>query len=155
VKALVGGDTTAWARLDRALAYFQDVKRPHLPKGRAELHAHLMMGALAEPLRPADVEAAARWQEGIAGAPAGELAALEAAYASARGDRAAARLGLARLEGVELPADFRLLALEARARLAESDAERAAIREAAKAFPRAQLGDDALGRLEALGAPGR
>ncbi len=156
VKALAGGDTTAWTRLDRALAYFQKVKRPHLPQGRAELHAHLMMGALAEPLRPGDVAAASRWLEGIAGAPAGEVAALEAAYASARGDRAAARQALARLEGgVELPVDFRLLALEARSRLAESEAERTSIREAAKAFPRAQLGDDALARLDALGAPAR
>jgi hypothetical protein len=151
VKALVGGDTSAWTRLDRALAYFRNVRRPHLPQSRGELHAHLTMGALSEPLGRRDVEAAARWLEGIEGAPAGEVAAVGAAYASARGDRAAARAALARLDGVELPVPFQLLVLEARGRVAEGDAERAAVRKAAEGFPRERLDEDSRRRLDALG----
>jgi hypothetical protein len=150
VKALVAGDPSAPGRLDRAFAYFRNVKRPHLPQDRADLHAHLMMGALSEPLRAGDVEGAARWLDGISGAPAAEVAAVRAAYASARGDRAAAREALARLEGADLPPEFQLLVLEARARVAEGDAERAAVRSAAQAFPRERLADDDRRRVEAV-----
>lgn len=156
VKELLGGDEAAgWTRVDRAVTYFAHVRRPHLPASRAEVRAHLAMGLLREPLSAEDVEAAPRWLDGVAGAPAGEIAAVEAAYHSGRGDGAAARAALSGVDAATLPVRFRLLALEARARVAADDAARAAVRQAAEAFPRGELDEDDAGRLDALLAPAR
>jgi hypothetical protein len=155
LQALVAGDEAAWTRLDRALGYFEGVKRPHLPRSRGELRAHLAMGALAEPLRTVDLENAVRWLEGLEGAPAAERAAVEAAYASARGERARAAGALERLAGTPLPPSFQLLVLEARARLAEGEAARAAVRSAAEAFPPDGLDEEEQRRRQALVEAGR
>ena len=98
VKALVAGDASAWTPLDRALAYFQGVKRPHLPRSRGELHAHLAEQTLREPLAVADLEAARRWLDGLGDAPAAEIAAVRAAlplrgWAPGRGAFGARRAG--------------------------------------------------------------
>lgn len=150
VRALLADDTSAWTRLDRALAYFRDVKRPHLPRSRGEFHAHLAEGVLREPLGDGDRERARRWLDGLDDAPAAEIAVVRAAYHAAGGSRAEARSALAALEGATLPIRFQLLALEARARVAESDADRAAVRNAAQAFPRAALDDDEAKRLDGV-----
>jgi hypothetical protein len=150
VEALVAGDASAWARLDRSLAYFRGVTRPHLPRSRGELHAHLAEGVLREPLAEGDVERARRWVDGLGDAPGTEIAAVLAAYRSASGSRAEARAALAGLDTPTLSIPFQLLALEARARLAESDAEREAVRSAARAFPRDALDDEQVERLEAV-----
>ena len=156
IQALVKGDeAAAWPPLDRALAYLRGVKRPHLPSSRAELHAHLATQLLAEPLRDADVEAAPRWLDGAAGAPAAELAVVQAAYHSARADEAAARAALGAVDLPALPLDFQLLALEARARLATTDAARAEVSAAARALPLDELSDDDAARVEALIQPAR
>jgi hypothetical protein len=150
VQALVEGEASAWERLDRALAYFRGVRRPHLPRSRGELYAHLAEGALREPLGEGDVERARPWLDALSDAPGPEIAAVLAAYHSASGSRAEARTALAELEGAELPASFQLLALEARARVAETDAERGAVRSAALSFSRATLDDEDAERLDAL-----
>jgi hypothetical protein len=156
IARLVKGEADeAWPHLDNALAYFRGVSRPHVPASRGEVHAHLAMELLSEPLSDRDVAAAWRWLEGTTGAPEGEIAVVRAAYQSATGDAAAARSALAALDPDALPARFRLLALEARARAAEGDDERAAVRRAAEAFPRTALEDDDGARLEALAAPQR
>jgi hypothetical protein len=150
VGALVAGDAAAWARIDPALDYFRGVKRPHLPASRGELHAHLAEGVLREPLRDEDLERALPWIEGLADAPAAEVAAVRAAYASATGRRDDARSALAALDEATLPVRFRLLALEARARVAGDGADRQAVQRLAQAVPRASLDDDEAGRLDAL-----
>ncbi len=156
VSALVKGNAdAAWPRLDRALAYLRGVSRPHLPASRGEIHAHLAMELLSEPLSDRDVASAWRWLEGAAGAPEPEIAVVRAAYQSATGEAGAARAALGKLDEATLPKGFRLLALEARARVADGDAERTAVRDAAKAFPRAALGEDEGARLEALSALAR
>jgi hypothetical protein len=150
VAALVAGDASAWTQLDRALTYFHGVTRPHVPRSRGELHAHLAEGVLREPLTDRDLEAARRWIDGLGDAPAAEVGAVRAAYHSASGRRDEARSALATLEGATLPLPFQLLALEARARIAESDADRAAVRSTAQALPRAKLDDQEAERLDAL-----
>jgi hypothetical protein len=155
VGALVAGDATAWARLDRALEYFRGVKRPHLPRSRGELHAHLAEGVLREPLRAEDLGRALPWVEGLGDAPAAEAAVVRAAYDSAVGRRDAARSALAAIDDAALPVRFRLLALEARARLAGSGADREIVQRLAQALPRASLDEDDAQRLEAVLAPGR
>jgi hypothetical protein len=150
VEALVAGDASAWTRLDRAVAYFQHVTRPHLPRSRGELHAHLAEGVLREPLGDEDLERARRWLDGLADAPAAEIAVVRAAYHSAAGSRAEARSALAALDPATLSIRFQLLALEARARLAEADAERAAVRRVAEALPREALNEAAAERLDAV-----
>ncbi len=156
VGALVKGDAdAAWPHLDRALVYLRGVSRPHLPASRGEIHAHLAMQLLSEPLSDRDVAAAWRWLEGSTGAPAAEIAVIRAAYQSATGEETAARALLAGLDAAALPAGFRLLALEARARVAGGDAERAEVRKAAQAFPRAALDEGDAARLESLAAPQR
>jgi hypothetical protein len=153
VEALVGGDASAWTHLDPALEYFRGVKRPHLPQSRAEVHAHLAERVLREPLAEGDLDRARRWLGGISDAPAPEVAAVRAAFHSASGESAEARAALAAVEGASLPLSFRLLALEARSRLVESDADRAALRQAAEAFPAADLDDEDAQRLRALISP--
>jgi hypothetical protein len=155
VGALVAGDASAWARLDRALEYFQNVKRPHLPRTRGELHAHLAEGVLREPLRPEDLARALPWLEGLGDAPAAEVAVVRAAYDSAVGRRDAARSALAAIDDAALPVRFRLLALEARARLAGTGSERDVVQRLAQALPRASLDEDEAQRLEALLGPAR
>jgi hypothetical protein len=150
VQALVDGDASAWERLDPALAYFRGVVRPHLPRSRGELQAHLAEGVLREPLAVGDVERARRWVEGVGDAPKAEVAAVMAAYHSASARPAEARTALAGLDGVELPRAFQLLALEARARLATTDAERAAVRGAAEPLAGSDLDDDEAERLDAI-----
>jgi hypothetical protein len=150
IEALVAGDASAWTRLDRALAYFGAVKRPHLPRTRGELHAHLAEGVLREPLAAGDVERARRWIDELGDAPTTEVAAVLAAYRSASGSRAEARSALAGLDAATLSVPFQLLALEARARVAESEAEREGVRSAARAFQRDALDDDEAERLEAV-----
>ncbi len=150
VAALVAGDASAWTRLDRALAYFHGVTRPHVPRSRGELHAHLAEGVLREPLSERDLETARRWVDGLGDAPAAEIAAVRAAYHSAGGRRDEARSALAALDGAALPTSFQLLALEARARIAESDGDRAAVRGMAQALPRAKLDDHEEERLDAV-----
>jgi hypothetical protein len=151
IQALVKGDeAAAWAPLDRALAYLRGVKRPHLPASRAEVHAHLATQLLAEPLAESDLEGAPRWLDGAAGAPAAELAVVKAAYHSARADAGAAQAALAGVDARTLSPDFQLLALEARARLATTDAARAEVRAAAEALPRDQLSEEGAARVEAL-----
>ncbi len=153
VSALVKGNAdAAWPRLDRALAYLRRVSRPHLPASRGEIHAHFAMELLSEPLSDRDVAAAWRWLEGTAGAPEPEIAVVRAAYQSATGEQAAARAALGALDPSALPIDFRLLALEARARIANGEADRAAVRDSARAFPREALDKDDTARLEALAA---
>lgn len=156
LQALVqGDDAAAWPRLDRALEYLRDVKRPHLPATRAEVHAHLATELLAEPLAAGDLSAAPRWLDGAAGAPAAELAVVKAAYHSARDEAGAALAALAGADVKALPLDFQLLALEARARLATTDSARAEVRAAAQALPRDGLSDHAAARVEALTGPAR
>lgn len=150
MRALVAGDASAWTPLDRALAYFRGVKRPHLPRSRGEVHAHLAEQALREPLAEEDLGRARRWMDGLADAPAAETAAIRAAYHSARADRAQARTALAAAEGEAMPVPFRLLALEARARIAEGDADRAAVRKLAEEFGADELDDDEAERLDAI-----
>jgi hypothetical protein len=110
------------------------------------------MGLLAEPLSDEDVASAPRWLEAVEGAPAAEVAALNAAYASARGETEVARAALAGLDAARLPGDFRLLVLEARARTAEGERQRAEVRADADAFPREGLSDSKIRRLEEIRA---
>ncbi len=156
IGALAKGDeAAAWPRLDHAVAYLRGVSRPHFPSNRGEIHAHFAMHLLSEPLSDRDVATAWRWLEETAGAPASEIAVVRAAYQSATGEAAAARTALAALDAAALPVGFRLLALEARARIAAGDAERAELRVAAKAFPRGDLDEDDVARLDAIAAPRR
>jgi hypothetical protein len=155
VQAVLEGDEAGWARADRALAYFQRVVRPHLPRSRAEVSAHVAMGFLREPLGPGDVERARPWLDAMDGAPDAEIATLRAAEASARGDRAATLAALAALGDAALPVRFQLLALEARARVADGDAARAEVVTAARAFPRDALDDEDAARLDAMLGAGR
>lgn len=152
VEALVSGEPDAWEKIDRALAYLARVKRPHLPATRGEVSAHLAMGVLAEPLSDEDVASAPRWLDAVEGAPAAEVAALKAAYASVRGEIEVARAALAGLDAASLPGDFRLLVLEARARTAEGERQRAEVRADADAFPREGLTDAKIRRLEEIRA---
>jgi hypothetical protein len=149
LKAIVQDPAASWERVDRALVYFRQVKRPHLPRSRGEVHAHVASVVLAEPLGEGGASGARRWVAGLGDAPAAEAAVIHAADASLRGGRSAARAALAGLDEAALPAAFRLLALEARARDAESDADRAAVRKAAEALPRADLDEDDAARVEA------
>jgi hypothetical protein len=150
VRALLAGDASAWSHLDRALAFFRDVKRPHLPGTRGEIHAHLAEGLLREPIDDGDLERATRWMDGLGDAPPAEAAAVRAAYQSMTGRAAEARSALAAVDLAALPVRFRLLALETRARVAASAADTAAVRDLAQAFPRAGLDEDEAKRLEAL-----
>lgn len=153
VEALVGEDEAAAApALDRAFAYLRGVRRPHFPTTRAELNAHLASQLLAEPLEASGVQAAPRWIEGAAGAPAAELAAVKAAWLSTGDDAAAARAALAAVDPSALPVEFQVLALEARARLAPHGAARAEIAAAARALGQQDLPDDLGARVEALAA---
>ena len=152
LKAILQDPAATWERVDRALVHFRQVKRPHLPRSRGEVHAHVAAVVLAEPLEEGGASGARRWVAGLGDAPPAEAAVIRAADASLRGDRTAARAALAGLPGLDeaaLPAAFRLLALEARARDAESDADRAAVRRAAEALPRADLDEDDAARVEA------
>jgi hypothetical protein len=156
VQALVAGDAAAaWPRVDRALAYFQGVVRPHLPRSRGEIGAHLAMSVLREPLGDGDLERAGPWLQALDGAPAAEVAAVRAAEASARGDRAATSAALEGLDDQALPLAFRLLALEARARVADGEAARSEVAKAARAFPRDELDEEDAARLDALLGAGR
>jgi len=149
VKSALGeGEAEGLARLDRALAYFAHVKRPHLPATRAELRVHLAAQSLAPPLEEDSAEAAEHWLADAEGAPALELAVLRSAVAAANGDRGALK-ALAGPEVSAAPLEFRLLALEARLGLA-TEGERAEIRRAAAAIPAADLTDDLAERQEAL-----
>ena len=150
VQGLVRGDAAAAGRLDGALAYLRGVKRPHFPATRGEVAAHLAMGLLAEPLRPEDVEAAPRWLDALGDAPPAEAAIVRAAYHSARGARGAARDALANVDLAAQPLGFRLLALEARARIARDGGELAEVRRAAEALAGEGLDEDEADRLEAL-----
>ncbi|HET8539300.1 MAG TPA: hypothetical protein VFL83_05460 [Anaeromyxobacter sp.] len=131
------------------------MKRPHLPASRPEVDAHLAMDLLAEPLEPGALAAAAPLVESMAGAPAAEAAIVRAAYDSARGEQASARAALASADPAAAPPGFRLLALEARARLAQDAAAREEVRTAARALPRDALGEQDAARLDALLAPER
>jgi len=155
LQALLRGDPAGWTRVDRALAYFQTARRPHLPRSRGEVSAHLAMRSLGEPLTPEKVAGAARWIDGLGGAPPAEEAAVRLAWRSARGELTEARAALSGLPVAELPASFQLLVLEARARLAADEAERAAVRRDAGAFPRDLLDEREGARLDALAGPGR
>jgi len=150
-----GDDPEAWGRVDRALAYFGGVARPHLPRSRGELNAHLAEGTLREPLAREDLDRARAWLDGAEGAPEAEVAALRAAEASARGDRPATLAALATLDDGALPVPFRLLALEARARVADGEGARAEVARAASAFPRESLDEDDAARLDAVAGTGR
>jgi hypothetical protein len=154
VDAFVKGEEKGLAQLDRALAYFARVKRPHLPATRAELSAHLAAQSLAPPLEPDGAEAAEHWVSGATGAPAAELAVLQGAIAAARGDRAALTL-LASAVVADAPPEFRLLALESRLGLATTEAERDEVRKAAAAMHRPGLTEDLLERLGAIVGPRR
>jgi hypothetical protein len=152
LKAILQDPAATWERVDRALVHFRQVKRPHLPRSRGEVHAHVAAVVLAEPLEEGGASGARRWVAGLGDAPPAEAAVIRAADASLRGDRTAARAalaGLPELDEAALPAAFRLLALEARARDAESDADRAAVRRAAEALLRADLDEDDAARVEA------
>jgi hypothetical protein len=60
-----GDEGAAFAELDPAFAYFRTVQRPHFPRSRDELFAHVAGDALAEPAEPQDVVNSRAW----AGAP--------------------------------------------------------------------------------------
>jgi hypothetical protein len=135
LEAFAKGDLDgAFRDLDPAFAYFQKVRRPHLPRSRDELYAHLAGDALAEPLAPQDVENARAWLGRAGGAPAPEQALVRAALASLGGDAAEARAGLDAATGPAPTTGFELLRLETRARLAAGadPAEAKAIAEAAR-----------------------
>lgn len=148
VDAFINGEEDL-APLDRSLAYFKHVKRPHLPASREELGAHLAAQALAPPRGEDDVGAAQRWLERASGAPVEELAVVMASLAAASGDRGALA-PLAKVDPAAVPPEFQLLALESRLLLAEAEAEREGVRKAAKALPRAALTQDLAERADAL-----
>jgi hypothetical protein len=149
VRALIEGEEAeAWPDIDAALVYFAGVKRPHLPRTRGEVLVHLAGDLLAEPLEPGQAEAAVRLAEGARDAPPAELAAVRAAaQAAAAGGTTAA---LDRVDASELPARFRLLLLEARARLASGEGQRRAVAGAAEALPLDELDEEDRARVRAL-----
>lgn len=149
VKAFLEGDEEGLARLDRSLAYFAQVKRPHVPATRAELSAHLAASVLAPPIERGNLERADELFQGAADAPAIERAIVTAALAALRHDPAAAG-ALAKLDLSAAPPEFRLLALEQRLLLAATDAERDEVRKAAGALRRADCNDAEAERLDAL-----
>lgn len=147
---MAGEDDAAWKELDPALAYFAKVRRPHLPATRGEARVHLASELLAPPVDAETAAFARRMvEEAGAEAPSAEAAVVRAALRSFDGDAegVAAALGAA---GSDLPVGFRILALEARARVARGEAERKAVVEGARALP-ASLSDEESLRVEALG----
>jgi hypothetical protein len=150
VQALAEGEEEGLEPLDRALAYFAKVKRPHLPSTRAEVYAHLAADLMAPPFAPEDLETASAWVAKADGAPAAELAAVRSAHAAASGDRDAVVAALSKADLGPLEPTFQLLALEARLRVAGSDAERAEVARAAKALQSGALSDEEKGRLRAI-----
>ncbi len=138
IDAFVKGDVdAAFADLDPAFAYFQGVRRPHFPRSRDELYAHLAGDALAEPLRPQDAENARVWLSRAGSAPAPEQALVRAALASLGGDASEARASLEAGSGPAPTMSFEVLRLETRARLAAAagdTAEMKAVSEAARAL---------------------
>lgn len=148
--ALVEGDeAAAWKQLDPALAYFRTVKRPHHATTRAEARVHLAGDLLAPPLdAPATAVAERQLEAAGADAPQAEAAVVRAALQSARGDAAQVEAAL-RAVPADVSVPFRLLMLEARARVARGEAERRAIAEGVKALP-ASLDEEESARAEAL-----
>jgi hypothetical protein len=147
---LAGEDVAAWAKLDPALEYFRTIRRPHLPGTRAEARMHLA-GELLVPPVDADTAALAlrMAEEAGAEAPPAEAAAVRAALRSFGGDAAGVAAALAKAPDADLPVSFRILALEARARVAREAAERKAVAEGARALP-ASLSEEESLRVEAL-----
>jgi hypothetical protein len=84
------------------------------------------------------------------GAPSAELAAVRSARAAAAGDRDAAVAALSKADLRSLEPTFQLLVLEAKLRVAGSDAERAEVVRAAKALQSPTLADEEKGRLAAI-----
>jgi hypothetical protein len=147
---LAGEDDAAWAKLDPALAYFRNVRRPHLPASRAEARVHLASELLAPPVDEETAAFARRMVEAAgADAPAAEAAVVRAALRSLAGDAEGVAKVLGTAPDAGLPVSFRILALEARARVASGAAERKAVSEGAKALP-ASLGEEETLRVEAL-----
>jgi hypothetical protein len=151
LRALMAGeDDAAWEKLDPALAYFKTIRRPHLPATRGEARVHLASELLAPPV-DAETAALARRMVEDAGpeATSAEAAVVRAALRSLGGDAAGVAAALGGVEA-DLPISFRILALEARARVARGEAERKALVEGARALP-ASLSEEELLRVEALG----
>jgi hypothetical protein len=146
---MAGEDDAAWAKLDPALEYFRTIRRPHLPGTRAEARLHLAGELLAPPV-DADTAAFARRmvEEAGAEAPPAEAAVVRAALRSLDGAASvAAALGAAADGNVAV--SFRILALEARARVARGPGERKAVAEGARALP-ASLSEEESLRVVAL-----
>jgi hypothetical protein len=113
-----GDEATAFAQLDPTFAYFRTVRRPHFPRSRDELFAHLAGDALAEPVGPQDLVKSQAWLGRADGAPAPERALVRAALASLAGDGKEARAQLEAGAGEAPSPSFGLLRLETRARVA-------------------------------------
>jgi hypothetical protein len=153
-----GDPEAAFAELDPAFAYFQGVRRPHFPTSRDEFHAHVAGDALAEPLRPQDVENARAWLGRAGNAPAPEQALVRAALASVRGDSREARASLEAAGGPAPSPGFEALRLETRARLAAGSgdaAEARAVSDAARGLLARDPKQAERARLERLAGTGR
>lgn len=153
--ALVKGDEAAgWPAVDRALSVFRVVKRPVLPQSRGEVLADLAGELLAPPVEPAQLQAAERLLARAGSeAPEPRRAVARAAALSLRGRGPDAAAALAGVGVGSLPTSWRLLALETRARLAESAAERQALAQAARELALGDGDEEAALRREALLAP--
>jgi hypothetical protein len=147
---MAGEDDAAWAKLDPALEYFRTIRRPHLPGTRAEARLHLAGELLAPPV-DADTAAFARRmvEEAGAEAPPAEAAVVRAALRSLDGDAASVAAALGAAADGNVAVSFRILALEARARVARGPGERKAVAEGARALP-ASLSEEESLRVEAL-----
>jgi hypothetical protein len=142
--ALVRGQRDrAWPLLDKALAAFRKVKRPAVPHGRGEVLADLAAEVLEPPVAPDRLAAAASFLgEAESDAPAAKLAVARGSILSLRGKAEAARAALATASASGLVVEWRLLALEARARVARNQGERQAVAGEAEAIEDEELEDE-------------
>ncbi len=154
IALIEGNHAQAWPPLDRALAFFRGVKRPDLPKTRGEVALYVAAGLLAPGATERQLAAAERLQTEAGGDATTKRRLTLAALQSLRGERGHASATLAGLDLAELPASWRLLALETRLRLGSSEVDRKRIAEEAKAVLSDQLTPEERKRLSILRGQG-